>query len=1344
DFPIFGYIFFIFISSSPKPVTCNGGMVMPSWFDIYSLSPSGRDDKQGVESSSDYLISLVKKEENTIPANRIMLGGFSQGGAVSIYTCFKKARNIPFAGLIALSCWVPCNQDFKQKVEKSTIPTLMCFGDCDILLPLSYGKMSNDLIKTFNPTIEFKSYVMGHESCPEVILKFILIKKSLGNVRPSFVDIDKRYSKSRSDLDILSTVFQPMTSSMNANFKPEENPNRAPYNPSYQNDARFATRENYMVNRMPHNPEYPYNSNVHFPQTKSPVVSSLYDENKNSQNSIHKNNYEYYNNHMPHRPREYPYFQAEYKNSRIDPGLQSPNSQMSFQYSVDPNTDRKMFPDPKMHTHMQNPGAKIPAMMANSAMNESHSYQYNPNFMYQQKMEHINTPQNRHTYYEQSKPPYDPHMYSSMPHYNPRNSVYSPVNHTQYSYKYPSNGYEPLDNHRFPRHPQKYMGIPDPNQNYAMSNVDSKNYQNMQYMRNQNSLLEKALSPNISPNHQNSKKSLQSMDILKKQLEMGIEPERSEFLHKLFSFMDQIGSPINEYPVISKYMIDLFKLFTTIQGYGGVYNVTKNKKWREICTILGMSSSGSGGFSLKKRYVSYLLYYECYFCNNQENPTLLIQKLDSIKIRRDTRKKPIAYDSRSPKTTNDSQMDNSEDSRDTTDITISNQNGPNSDEKSVNNEPLSKNDLPNAYSRNDYYSANRQMKGPYKVSHPPYNRSVYFPTVNQVVDMNENNYHVSMRKNLVPDAYNRPREPRPSLVMQSKQSPFQNRYYFNESLNSTPKMLKQGVYRPHQSNSVSEQSGMHEMYSKYKYMTDQGNNSDVNMLDVKDDRQAQGYTNIVDSIKRKYGFHPIYKKGVTFPENCTENTALQDKKQEILKSNKLSETLVNIFNFTLVDIDPWKIVMSLKCGLITDLTWALDVLSVLICDDEIVYYFDLKRLSGLLAVLVSLYCDYVSSVFPVFREFYFKDQTEDFQYRVYDMYEPPSKSGQAESLSISDNKIDDTPVGIFSMCKEQTLDRLTRLCAISTILRNLSFVPGNDENMGTNFEFISLLSKLIDYDVENVKQVSTHLDDVIESEFNKCMRKDEHFKFYLTIIRENNLVILGNVAGILKLDLWNDKIVCRLVGSVIYWITCKSTIAESPFAITQNSSLSPERICIEILCKLIVINLNFDYILVSNFDNIIGFINIIDQKHLINSEQMMREFSIVVLCRFAESDKKLLFEIASRKRILQRLIEFVEVAESQSYEVVSIQGPMALKKNPELMGTTKDILLRCCRIFYAIAVYQNTVGFLNPFKTRLMYCSMTKLFDEKIIFILTSIVFFIDNGCNLDEDVKMKTSNPQQ
>ncbi|MEE6463980.1 hypothetical protein FKM82_006123 [Ascaphus truei] len=154
------------------PVSLNMNMSMPSWFDIIGLSPDAQEDDVGIKQAAQNIQALIDQEvKNGIPSSRIILGGFSQGGALSLYTALTSQQKL--AGVVALSCWLPLRSSFPQAATNSAnkeISVLQCHGESDPLVPLMFGSLTSEKLKTIvNPVnINFKKYSgLTHSSCDQ-------------------------------------------------------------------------------------------------------------------------------------------------------------------------------------------------------------------------------------------------------------------------------------------------------------------------------------------------------------------------------------------------------------------------------------------------------------------------------------------------------------------------------------------------------------------------------------------------------------------------------------------------------------------------------------------------------------------------------------------------------------------------------------------------------------------------------------------------------------------------------------------------------------------------------------------------------------------------------------------------------------------------------------------------------------------------------------------------------------------------------------------------------------------------------------------------------------------------
>uniref|UniRef100_A0A4W5KPW0 palmitoyl-protein hydrolase n=1 Tax=Hucho hucho TaxID=62062 RepID=A0A4W5KPW0_9TELE len=161
------------------PVTLNMKMTMPSWFDLMGLSPDSPEDEAGIKRAAENIKAIIDHEaKNGIPANRVMLGGFSQGGALSLYTALTCQQQL--AGVVALSCWLPLHKSFPQAASTSgnrDMPILQCHGEMDPMIPVQFGAMTAEKLKIIvNPQkITFRTYPgLMHSSCPQVKGDFVL------------------------------------------------------------------------------------------------------------------------------------------------------------------------------------------------------------------------------------------------------------------------------------------------------------------------------------------------------------------------------------------------------------------------------------------------------------------------------------------------------------------------------------------------------------------------------------------------------------------------------------------------------------------------------------------------------------------------------------------------------------------------------------------------------------------------------------------------------------------------------------------------------------------------------------------------------------------------------------------------------------------------------------------------------------------------------------------------------------------------------------------------------------------------------------------------------------------
>jgi len=157
---------FVFPNAPVRPVTINGGMSMRAWYDLKGLDRRAAEDVAGFQDTDVQIRQLIAKEgKRGIPANRIVLAGFSQGGAVSLYTAPRFPEEL--AGVMALSCYLPQQSSFiaDRAPANNTTPIFMAHGRGDTVLPMSLGTQSRDFLKAHGYAVEWHDYPMAHAVC---------------------------------------------------------------------------------------------------------------------------------------------------------------------------------------------------------------------------------------------------------------------------------------------------------------------------------------------------------------------------------------------------------------------------------------------------------------------------------------------------------------------------------------------------------------------------------------------------------------------------------------------------------------------------------------------------------------------------------------------------------------------------------------------------------------------------------------------------------------------------------------------------------------------------------------------------------------------------------------------------------------------------------------------------------------------------------------------------------------------------------------------------------------------------------------------------------------------------
>jgi phospholipase/carboxylesterase len=161
---------FIFPHAPMMPVTINQGFVMRAWYDIVSSDLGRQEDEAGVRASQGALEALIERElARGVAARRIVLAGFSQGGAIALQTGLRYPQRL--AGIMALSTYLPIASSLPDEAHAANhgAPIFMAHGELDPIVPIRRARESRALLEALGYQVEWHEYRMPHAVCAEEI-----------------------------------------------------------------------------------------------------------------------------------------------------------------------------------------------------------------------------------------------------------------------------------------------------------------------------------------------------------------------------------------------------------------------------------------------------------------------------------------------------------------------------------------------------------------------------------------------------------------------------------------------------------------------------------------------------------------------------------------------------------------------------------------------------------------------------------------------------------------------------------------------------------------------------------------------------------------------------------------------------------------------------------------------------------------------------------------------------------------------------------------------------------------------------------------------------------------------
>jgi phospholipase/carboxylesterase len=161
---------FVFPHAPVRPVTLNAGMRMRAWYDIRDLELNSRADEAGVRESIAELDALIAREgERGIPPSRVVLAGFSQGGAIVLTAALRREQ--PVAGVLALSTYLPLASSNAAEATPGgrSTPVFMGHGTQDPMVRCAWGEASRDALRALGVPVEWRTYPMPHSVCADEV-----------------------------------------------------------------------------------------------------------------------------------------------------------------------------------------------------------------------------------------------------------------------------------------------------------------------------------------------------------------------------------------------------------------------------------------------------------------------------------------------------------------------------------------------------------------------------------------------------------------------------------------------------------------------------------------------------------------------------------------------------------------------------------------------------------------------------------------------------------------------------------------------------------------------------------------------------------------------------------------------------------------------------------------------------------------------------------------------------------------------------------------------------------------------------------------------------------------------
>jgi len=320
---------------------------------------------------------------------------------------------------------------------------------------------------------------------------------------------------------------------------------------------------------------------------------------------------------------------------------------------------------------------------------------------------------------------------------------------------------------------------------------------------------------------------------------------------------------------------------------------------------------------------------------------------------------------------------------------------------------------------------------------------------------------------------------------------------------------------------------------------------------------------------------------------------------------------------------------------------------------------------------------------------------------------------------------------------EACMEISRRCLAVSNVLRGLSFVPYNDCELSRHPGLLAALGRLLLLGHRHPREARRRLprsseDEDVSLPDDEAPIKSAVFDGWrwdtVGVLREDTLVIFANVAGQLDLAAFPEEICIQVLDGLLHWASCSAACALDPMPSTPNASgPSPRRLALEALCKLCVTDSNVDLLLATPpFKRIVCLLD--DLVKILSdsvSDQVAREFAVVLASSLVAADPSAARAIALRRSSVSAFLGFIEVADRQAQQLVQAQGVAMLRDNPEMMGTSVDMLRRAASVVRAVAEMAADCrsSLFADHQQRLLQLSMSPTLDSAVAATIADVLF---------------------